>query len=45
MTARRSKSETGIPLFLILTVIARQIKEQGEVPPVPKFFYLRFFTV
>ena len=30
MTERRSKSETEIPLFLIPTVIARQIKEQGD---------------
>lgn len=30
MTARRSKSETEIPLFLIPHVIARQIKEKGD---------------
>jgi hypothetical protein len=30
MTARRSKSETEIPLFLIPHVIARQIREQGD---------------
>ena len=30
MTERRSKSDTEIPLFLIPTVIARQIKAQGD---------------
>jgi len=31
MTARRSATETGIPLYLIPTVIARQIKLHGGV--------------
>jgi hypothetical protein len=31
MTARRSATETEIPLYLILTVIARQIKLYGGV--------------
>ncbi len=32
MTPRRSKSETEVPLYLIPSVIARQIREQrGEV--------------
>jgi hypothetical protein len=30
MTARRSTSETEVPLYLIPHVIARQIKERGE---------------
>ena len=30
MTARRSTSETEIPLYLIPHVIARQIKERGD---------------
>jgi hypothetical protein len=31
MTARRSATETGIPLYLIPTAIARQIKLHGGV--------------